>query len=748
MAATETAEPLSPEQALRLSEFARACKAATRVVRLYPATHPAIQASLARVADAGQRLRAGHVATLTVLPNAILLEGRTTPKPDTTLTDLATLLHGHLIGELRLTGDLTPAAWHSFLSLLARTPEDLRAQGGIGRTWAAGGGSAIELRQIDYAEVLRERTGDVETGWKRIVTNYLEGDLTDLDDETLSALFAVAADPEGFKQFTEQLVAKASEGNIRGQKDAVLRVLQLLADFAARSHPDELDQILDRIASVVPQLTPDMVVTLITTGVPRTGEGPESGIDLPAEVRERLTDETVAEFVAQSVSRDRGATSRLAQAFQTLIPDADRRASLLEAAEREAANLPIGSEPDFPDLWKSAASLLTTYSDSEYVSDEYERELSNARAHALDVDRISDDPPDRVGAWLSTVSDEELRRAESQVLVDLLAIETRADAWRTVLDSALELIDSLMVAGHIELAQQSLDAVIAAGQNGAPFRDSVREGLDRLRSTVMPHVVTLIRRASEPDMKDLSAFCRALGPSVIGPLADALAVERGSAVKRLREIVLSFGAGGRAYATGLRTSANPAVRRTAIEVLRTFGGADALPDLAALLDDTEPGVHREALRAIVQIGTNEAYATLGQALQSRTAQRRDAMMQVLCASKDERAAPLFVYILDHTDHRNNLESVYLPAIEALGRIGGDSHSVAALEKVLYRREWWAPRRTARLRVAAAMALRACGSAAADKALNDAVSNGPRGVRHAARAALATPPVRMPAGRAN
>jgi hypothetical protein len=47
--ASETTEPLSPEQAARLAEFARACRAAARVVVMYPETHPAIQNALQRV---------------------------------------------------------------------------------------------------------------------------------------------------------------------------------------------------------------------------------------------------------------------------------------------------------------------------------------------------------------------------------------------------------------------------------------------------------------------------------------------------------------------------------------------------------------------------------------------------------------------------------------------------------------------------------------------------------------------------
>ena len=47
--------------------------------------------------------------------------------------------------------------------------------------------------------------------------------------------------------------------------------------------------------------------------------------------------------------------------------------------------------------------------------------------------------------------------------------------------------------------------------------------------------------------------------------------------------------------------------------MREFGGSDALPDLAELLDDTEPQVQRDAIRAILNVGTDAGipYAPAG-----------------------------------------------------------------------------------------------------------------------------------------
>src|SRR5438445_472335 len=105
-------------------------------------------------------------------------------------------------------------------------------------------------------------------------------------------------------------------------------------------------------------------------------------------------------------------------------------------------------------------------------------------------------------------------------------------------------------------------------------------------------------------------------------------------------------------------------------------------------------------------------------------------------SVDERATPLFVYILGHVDHRGSLGVIYLRAIEQLGLLR-DPSAVEPLRKALYKGEWWAPRRTAALRNAAAAALARIGTPEAFTVLDDAVAQGPRGVRSAARAQLAT-----------
>jgi HEAT repeat protein len=205
--------------------------------------------------------------------------------------------------------------------------------------------------------------------------------------------------------------------------------------------------------------------------------------------------------------------------------------------------------------------------------------------------------------------------------------------------------------------------------------------------------------------------------------------------QRLTELLLSYGAAGRESVERLMSSPNASVRRTAVYLLRDFGGSEALPELERLLNDKEPHVQREAVRALLKLGSNEAFGVLERALSTRDERERATIMRELTSLTDERGVPLFCYIVQHTDHRGPMADVYLKAIERLGTLGGHE-AIDALKQALYRGEWWAPFRTKALREAAARALRRVGTAEAQDVLNEAAARGPWGVSRAVRAVVA------------
>jgi hypothetical protein len=722
------------DQTVQLAEFARACKAAARIVSLYPATHPAIRSALSRVTAAAGRLTTDGNVTLTVLPDQLAIDGQPAGpegvRADPAVNELAVLLHDRLVGELGVAAGASSDDWHALLLLLARPPDDLIATGGIGAAWSSAGRNAFTIREIDYAEVLRERGSGGSADWDRIIACCLRGDVAAIDERALAAVFAGGSVPD-LTEFIRRLEhAPAAGGATMTARAAALLTLVRAAVAASDQAPDRT---LQSVAQATSVLTPDMMLALLAH---RESPDPHNA-RLATDIVGRITDHTIASFVANTVAAERGATDRLAYAFQALVPDVERRDPLLETAHEVASQTPFGAEAAFESLWQSARTMLTSYNDDKYVSDEYARELSGARAQAIEVDRVSDDPPERIQAWLASVSEPAIKQLDLDLLLDLARLESGPDEWSAIATIVVAEVERRAQAGDIGDAQLLTDSLVReARDDGRPaLRAAAADVMTRLASgPLVRSIVTHLRRADRPErVQALTRLCRTVGPELARLLAEALAVEeQPRTIRHLRELLLGFGAAGRQSVEQLKNSSNPAVRRTAIDLLRAFGGREALPELASMLDDSDPQVQRESIRAIVQIGTNEAYAVLEHSLVSGGSSR-EMLVQQLIGLRDEKAIPLLCYVLEHTAPRGALVRVHVEIIEALGGLGPHRDSTRTLRTVLFRGQWWAPRRTATLRSAAAAALKRIGAVETLAVLDEAASRGRRGVRQAAQA---------------
>ena len=729
MSTQEKEIPLLDQDATgRLTDFARACKAAARAVSLYPSTHPAIRLSLGRLVDAASRITSKGSVTLGVVPDNLLMDGAGSPKPDQAVRETAALLHDHMIGLITLHSSPDPDGWLPFLNILAKSFDEVRTAGGIGRLWAATGQRHLELQEIDYADILRERAGQ-ESHWNDIIRACLNLD-SPLDEETLRGLMEMCGDPERFSEFVHAL-EENGETNMGSKASAMLRMLRGVIDLVSRTDPAKIEPLLKNIAQGFGSVSPELLLELLSTEEGRA----DKAADLVLQVASRMTDTTLGGFVAKAVIAQGGATTRLAQAFQALVPENDRRPGLLELARDEVAESPMGQAEGFLDMWKNASDMLTSYSDEQFVSESYARELSGARTQALEVERVSDDPPDRIGSWVTSVGAAEVRALDLRLLLDLLTIEADPERWQTVTIPVVSHIEDLLLVGDFEGALQLTTILTTEAAGDGPRKPAAAAALARLAEGVMmTHVITHLRSVDDSAAAQLQKLCSMVGPSIVKGLAEALANEkRAVARQRFTQILIGFGPAGKTAVEQLRASANPAVRRTAIHLLREFGGSEALPDLTTLLDDNEPHVQREAVRAILSIGTEEAYAELQKALAKGSTQTREVLTTALVSMRSERAIPLFEYIVQKLDRKGPLRSVYLQAVESLGALKAE-HTVDLLKDALYAGEWWAPFRTAELRRTVATALRQIGTPEAQQALQDAANSGPRGVRAAVRAA--------------
>lgn len=725
---------LSPDAAARFAEFARACKAAARAVALYPGSHPAIAASLGRLAHATARLNESGPFRLQVRAGALLLDGATSPRPDPALGELAEVLQRHLIGALTVNVGADAASWQTLLLLLARTPEEVRADGGIARLWTTAGGPSLEIIEIDYAEVLREKQGLAAT-IDQILAAALAGPQMELDDAAADALLQVIGDPAKLEELMAQLEARTAGQGPDVKTAAFLNLLKGLAEHLARTGPEKLDAMFKQMGQAAGRLSAeDMLALLAKRDQPEAMAGT---INVVGATTERMSDASLSHFVAGSVIAEGGATDRLAQAFQSLVPERDRQRQLLALAEAEVSASEVGDDPE---LWGRVEGMLTSYSDDSFVSSEYGKELASARNRALTVESTSDDPPERVAAWLATVGDAALRGLDHQLLIDLLVIETDPLRWRDVAQTVAGHADDLVRVGYFDHAWQLVEAVIDQSATDAERQPHARVALERFgRGSMMKHVAAHLRSVPDEGYERFKRICHATGTAAVAPLAEVLSSEQDArSRRRLREILLGFGASGREAVQQLMNAPNWEVRRTAAYLLREFGGAEGLKELVPLLTDAEPLVRREAIQGLALNGSDAASALLVTALTTKTGDAQQTLAGDLMGIRDKRAVPFFSYVLRHMDPKA-LPNVYAAAIDAIAAIGPAAgvEAVAGLQSAFKHAQWWAPVRTRRRRATIAGALRKIGTPEAIEALRSAAASGPRGVRLAARSQLKT-----------
>lgn len=733
--------PMSAERTVVLAEFARACRTATRSVSLYPETHPSIQASLSRVTASAGRLVPGADLTLTVFPDILAIDGEAPEGADTAVSEFAELMHERLIAALRIGRDADGHDWHALLLLLARPPEALREAGGIAKAWATSGRTCFEIREIDYAEVLREREGGSAEAWDALIHLSLHGEQGPLDEGTLSSLLSTLGDPARFGGLLEQLqrdeaaVGDNENGDttVSVRTAALLRIIRTMLDATSQWPQAQGEHaVLQTAADASAKLTPEMMLALIE----RARSPDAEGAGLAEDVVDRITDGTVASFVAGSVAETGGASERLAQAFEALVPEADRKERLLDLAKQEVDKSRLGQEQGFEEIWQSTVTMLTSYSDETFVSSAYARELSGTKASAIDVERVSDDPPERVRTWLASVTDDALRQLDLALLQDLLQVADDPEMWHDAARLAVTGVEQHTKAGDVQNAHALAFAIVREAGTGG--REALRSGAESaLRALaagpLAGHIATRLRMVDDSGVEPVTRLCRAIGAPIIGPLAESLAEERDTrAIARLKELLFGFGAAGRETVGRLKRSSQAKVRGMAIDLLRMFGGEDALSELTTMLDDRDPDVRREALRAVAQFGTNEALAELQRTLLAGATSGR-AVAEQLADLHDDTAAPLLAYVLAHSEARGPLVEVHIQIIDALGALGPHAESIEALRHAIYRGDWWAPFRTARIRNAATLALRRIGSSEARAVIEEARRHGSRGVRRAARA---------------
>jgi len=720
---------LSPELIRQSTALSRALAAAVRAWALYPPEHPAVAGAVARLAEALRVSVAGAAFTFAVTPATLLVAGLPLPA-EAPVAEVARLLHDRDVLQLTFMGDVPSQAVDALLRLLARDADALRADGGPAAAWARHGHPAIVLEQIDYERMLEdhdvERQADRRDDvWRSLVNAIVEGRKA-FDERQQQRLLEIAADVGQIGELAEAVVEpkRNLDGSplITTQAATVLAVFRHLTGIVQVLAPDRLSEVLRNVAAATARLDPHLVAQMMLAD--------ESMQETP--IIERIAaafdDDTVARLLATALARDGRASARLAQVFDTIASDSERKQRVLHLTRSLLSEHDFGRGGQFTAAWSSMEGLLLNYDESPYVSDEYQASLAgaNARAEAMAAREL----PPELPAWIDTLGQDNVRRLSVLLVTDLLRIEDSAERAAEIAGDLGALCEDLLLAGAFDDADLVLTTLAAAADDARAIAPAAcRAAMTNLGgSPALREAAALLGELDDATAGRFAACCRLIGPTATQALVPLLDSERDTpAVSRARELVHAYGAPAIPHLAPLVADERWQVQRIAARLLGATRSAQAVAPLQALLRRGEDRVVSAVLAALAGIDDPSAGRVIQTALRTSNGDGRRMVVDALVATRDPRVVPMLAALLADSDPFGEDHGVVVAILDALRQLA-DDRTIPAVTAVMRRTRLFARRKATAVKRASVAVLRAVGTDLAAQTLADAGRTGDRLLR--------------------
>ena len=506
----------------------------------------------------------------------------------------------------------TRVAWRTLLGAARHaTPRTSARRGGLARALTTAGGVGIEIAELDYSGPHHGRASGTEASWDTIIVR--------LPPEGRDRPRREDAPPSSARSPATRSASRSSSSGPRASRATTRRATAAPASCAPCAASPASSARGTRQARRRASTTwrPPSRACRPTSSLELVDDRPRSGLRAREprrrDHRAHHRPDALAQFVARAVAHERACTGAPGRRLPRpgARPRARRRSPAI--AREELERTPIGEEPDFGRIWSQVEDMLLSYSDKRYVSEDYDRELASARAHTAELDQITDDPPERIVGWLTTVSDVSIRALDLQLLgrPARWSRPTRRSA-RNSCNCVVSQVDELVALGDFDGARRLVEAMAAVATRPERRRGPPAGGAGASSNwsagRSCPRLAVHLDAVRDDEFEHVKGLCAAIGPALVPKLAETLlgrdplprppAADRpADRVRRARPPL-----GGPAPAVAQPERAPH--RRAAAALVRRPRGA-ARP--RALVNDTEPAVQRDAARALIGLGIDESF---------------------------------------------------------------------------------------------------------------------------------------------
>jgi hypothetical protein len=728
---------LAPDLVKGVTSLARTLVAASRNWTLYPPDHPAVRASFDRLAEAIQNATNDAVFSVGITPDSLMIESSAVPA-NPQVIEAAKLLHDRDLLRLTFSGRVPAGAVSKLLHLLALDPAALRQHGGPEGVWRENGDSSITLEQIDYVHVLEHKDEHVDRKhddvWTSIVQSIVTGQKT-MDELAQQRLLMIAGDTEQIGELAHAVMATKCTADgapmITTQAATVLAAFRHLATIVSVKAADRTDDTMRNFATAASSLNPQIVMEML-----QSEDDPGDATHVVQGLTGAFDDLKVAQLLAMTLSAEGQASGRLAEIFDTIAPDAERKQRVLTMTRTLLSESTFGQSKQFKAIWSSMEELLMSYNDRPFVSEEYRTQLDGAAARGDQA--ALKDLPEEMLQWTESLGQHNVRKLSVVLIIDLLKLERDGARATEIADDMTALAEDLLMAGDYVEARDVASALdLAANDTTFVSPGACREALSRLATSAAMHeAVAMIGDMETDHLEVFSDICRLVGVPVVEVLAMTLRIQDQSAARaRASDIIAGFGAPAVSRLAPFIDDERAYVQSHTAELLGRIAASEAVRLLQPLLRRNDPEVTRVAIAALANINDPAAARAIHTVLRSVTGNQRHAVIDALVAQRDARVVPMLVRILDESEPLGKDHLVVLDTLGALKLVHTDN-AVRPIVRVASRKRWFARAKNRALKNTAIDALASIGTEESRRELAKAAAEGDRLLRKLAKAKIA------------
>jgi hypothetical protein len=442
----------------------------------------------------------------------------------------------------------------------------------------------------------------------------------------------------------------------------------------------------------------------------------------------------VAKLLATAMAVGGCASGRLADVFNIMAPDAERRTRVLRMTREMLSETDFGKSSRFMTLWTSMETLLLSYNEKPYVADGYRTSLDGAGARA-DVIAARELPPE-LGDWMETLGQENVRRLSVMMMIDLLRIESDPARGETMAADLEALVEDLLVSSDVDNAVRVTTALAESRDS----HDSITHAACSRALESLAHSAALLEAIgmlSELDQEQFNTFrsiCRDIGAEAIGVLCSTMFSDADSlARRRAGDIIVGYGAEAVLRLAPLLADQRWFVQLNGVRLLDRIADRAAVPLLQALLRNADPRITPPVVAALAGIDDPSAARAIHTVLRSATGELRRFVIAALVRERDQRVVPMLERILRESEPFGQDHAIVLETMDALATLAVE-RAVSPIGLLIRRKRWLAPRKNRALKQTGVRLLLRVGTSEAIRVLRDGSENGDRLLRRIIRRA--------------